>query len=95
MLYEIMNQIKANGSINSQEISELLGKFEDLNSQKTVSQCTTSDYTKYVSFGLEALQETMERHKEGRYQNLNPAKKAYGAGSGHKFSGEDFSLQFS
>ena len=48
MLYEIMNQIKANGSINSQEISELLGKFEDLNSQKTVSQCTTGDYTKYV-----------------------------------------------
>jgi hypothetical protein len=27
MVYEIMNQIKANGSINSQEITTLLGKF--------------------------------------------------------------------
>lgn len=31
MLYEIMNKIKQNGSINSSEIVDLIGKFEDVN----------------------------------------------------------------
>ena len=31
MLYEIMKQIKQNGSINSSEIVDLIGKFEDIN----------------------------------------------------------------
>ena len=48
-----------------------------------------------MKFGLEALSETVERHQEGRYNTQNIAKKAYGAGSGHKYSGEDFAFQFS
>ena len=31
MLYEIMNKIKQNGRINSSEIVDLIGKFEDVN----------------------------------------------------------------
>ena len=66
MLYEIMNKIKQSGSINSSEIVELIGKFEDINQQ----QATEKEQIKYMNFGLEALSETVDRHKEGQFRAI-------------------------
>ncbi len=73
MIYEILNYIKSKGCINSGEVIQILNKFEDLNSPDEIQKCTEKDYLKYVKFGIEALSETVDREKEGRY-NLNKSK---------------------
>ena len=63
MIYEIMNKIKQNGSINSSEIVQLIAMFEDVNQQ----QPSDGDCVKYMKFGLEALVDTVQRQREGHY----------------------------
>lgn len=67
MIYEILNYIKSKGSINSIEVVQILNKFEDINTKDEIQKCTEKDYVKYVKFGIEAISETIERQKMGRY----------------------------
>ena len=70
MIYEILNQLKSKGSVNSEDVIQILNKFKDINSKEQILKCTEQDYVKYVQFGLEAITETVDRNKDGRYQNM-------------------------
>ena len=68
MLYHIMNHIKVNGSIDADEIADLVNQFSDINTQETVSSLDDTHYAKYARYGLESLVQTMDRHREGRFK---------------------------
>lgn len=68
MLYHIMNHIKMNGSIDSEEIVDLVNQFSDINTEKTVSSLDDTQYVKYARYGLESLVQTMDKHKEGKFK---------------------------
>ncbi len=70
MIYEILNQLKSKGNLNSDDVIQILNKFKDINSKEQILKCTEKDYVKYVNFGLEAITETVDRNKDGRYENL-------------------------
>ena len=42
---------------------DLLGEFSDINTKENVSQLPQSEYYKYMDYGLEAVKETMSRHR--------------------------------
>ena len=65
MVYEIMKYISQNGKIDSSQIHEILVKFEDVNVAE--NKCTKEQESKYMKFALEAVVETVSRHKVGRY----------------------------
>ena len=65
MVYEIMKYVSQNGKIDAGQIHEILIKFEDVNVVE--NKCTKEQESKYMKFALEAVVETVSRHKVGRY----------------------------
>jgi hypothetical protein len=65
MVYEIMKYVSQNGKIDASQIHDILVKFEDVNVPENKS--TKEDESKYMNFALEAVVETVSRHKVGRY----------------------------
>ena len=65
MIYEIMKYVSKNGKIDAGEIHDILVKFEDVNVAE--NKCSNDDALKYMNFALEAVVETVSRHKVGRY----------------------------
>ena len=40
MLYEVMNQLKDKGSVNTNDLVDILEKFEDINTKESVNELT-------------------------------------------------------
>lgn len=60
-----MKYVSQNGKIDASQIHDILVKFEDVNVPENKS--TKEDESKYMNFALEAVVETVSRHKVGRY----------------------------
>lgn len=65
-----MNHIKMNGSVDSSEIIDIVSKFKDINNAETIQQMPEREYSKYMRYGLDAVKETIGRHRDGRFENL-------------------------
>ena len=64
MLYEVMNQLKEKGSVNTNDLVDILEKFEDINTKESVNELNDQTYLQYAKFGLEAMQDTLKNHKD-------------------------------
>lgn len=60
-----MKYISQNGKIDASQIHDILVKFEDVNVAE--NKCSKEQESKYMNFALEAVVETVSRHKVGRY----------------------------
>jgi hypothetical protein len=66
MVYEILNRIRENGSIDSYQIKDILDMFPDLNNEEACQPQAEKNEV-YLRRGIEAIQESMSRHQNNSY----------------------------
>lgn len=46
-----------------------MNQFRDINTKEEVSKLKDEDYIKYNKYGIDAIKETIGRHKSGRFDD--------------------------
>lgn len=44
MIYEVLSHLKRKGSVNSQDLVEMMEQFQDLNQKEAVTEATDAEY---------------------------------------------------
>ena len=61
---------------------ELLKQFADVNKKEIVDNLKDEEHLKYNKYGLEAVKETIARHKQGRFDEKTTIEREGGGSSG-------------
>ena len=55
MLYEVLKHVKDHGSVNANQIIDILKEFDDLNTANQVKTVTDADRVRYSKQSLEVI----------------------------------------